>query len=78
MQTAKLTPTKLIQVKMQENTIREIDEIRQEIHAPSLSDTIRRCVGIVRALTRHVDKGDKIIIEGANGDKKQIIITGME
>ncbi len=73
MQTAKL-----IQVKMQDQTIRELNEVQQKIHAPSVSDTVRRSVGIVHALTRHVEKGDRIIIETKDGEKREIIITGME
>ena len=69
---------KLVQIKMRDDTIREIDEVQKKIHAPSMSDTVRRSVGIVYALTKHVEDGDKIIIESKNGDKKQIIITGME
>lgn len=70
--------TKLVQIKMRDDTIREIDEVQKKINAPSISDTVRRSVGIVYALTKHVAEGDKIIIESKNGEKKEIIITGME
>lgn len=71
------TNTKLIQIKVQEDTLREISDVQEKIHSPSVSDTVRRSIGIVHALTKYSDKGDKIIIEGKNGERRQIIITGM-
>lgn len=70
--------TKLIQIKVRDDTIREISEVQQKIHSPSVSDTVRRSVSIVRALTKYAEEGDKIIIETKNGEKIQLIITGME
>ena len=70
--------TKLIQIKVREDTLREINEVQEKIHSPSVSDTVRRSVGIVYALTKYAEEGDKIIIETKNGEKRQLIITGME
>lgn len=70
--------TKLVQVKMREDTIKEIDEVQKKIQAPSMSDAVRRSIGIAYALTKYVEDGDKIIIETKDGEKKQLIITGME
>lgn len=70
--------SKLLQVKVLDNTVDEINELQKKIHAPSISDTVRRSIEITSALARSVEKGDKIIIEAKNGDKKQIIITGMK
>ena len=52
--------------------------IIQSVCFPSISDTVRRSVGIVHALTKYAEEGDKIIIETKNGEKRQLIITGME
>lgn len=69
--------TKLIQIKVRENTLREIDEVTAKIHSPSMSDTIRHSVNIVYSLTKQVEEGDMIVIDGRDGIRRQLIITGM-
>lgn len=70
--------TKLIQIKVRDDTLREINEVQEKINSPSVSDTVRRSIGIVHALTKYAEEGDKIIIETRDGEKRQLIITGME
>jgi hypothetical protein len=70
--------SKTLQVRALDNTLRELDDIQKRIHAPSMSDTIRRSVEITNALTKSVAQGDKIIIQNKDGGQKEIIITGMK
>lgn len=70
--------SKLVQVKMLDNTLNELDDLQQRTHALSRSDAVRKSIEIVSALAKSVEKGDKIIIESKNGTQKQIIITGMK
>lgn len=69
--------SKLLQVKVLDETLEELGDLQKKIHAPSMSDTVRRSIEITSALTRSVEKGDKIIIQSKDGSEKQIIITGM-
>lgn len=70
--------SKILQVKVLDNTLQELDYLQKKIHAPSMSDTVRRSIEITSALARSVEKGDKIIIQSKDGAQKQIIITGMK
>lgn len=68
---------KLIQVRMREATIAQADRLKENLHAPSRSDAIRRAIELSDVLTVAVKHGDKIVIEGKSG-KKQVIIPGLE
>ena len=67
----------IIQVRMNDNTINQVDRLKDRVHAPSRSDAIRRAVEISDLLLGVVEKGDKIMIEGRGGKKQQILITGV-
>lgn len=69
--------TETVQVRMQENTIRQVDSLQKKVHAPSRSDAIRRAVEISSVLVNAVEHGDMVIIESKNGKQKQILITGL-
>lgn len=78
MQSISSNDPKLIQIKLRDDTMREIEEVQRKIRAPSVSDTVRRSVGIAYALTNYAERGAKIIIETKDGEKRQITITGMD
>jgi metal-responsive CopG/Arc/MetJ family transcriptional regulator len=69
--------TTTVPVRMKENTIRQIDQLQTKVHAPSRSDAIRRAIEISDVIVNAIKEGDKIIIEGKNGKKRQILITGL-
>lgn len=69
--------TTVVQVRMKDNTIAQVDKIQASVHAPSRSDAIRRAVELSEILVNAVMHGDKVIIEGKNGKQRQIIISGL-
>jgi hypothetical protein len=72
------TDTKLLQIKVKNNTLNDIDTLQKSFHASGRSDTVRRSIDIASALASAVKKGDKIIVESKDGERKQIIITGLK
>lgn len=69
--------TTTVQVRMNQNTIEQVDKLQEKVHAPSRSDAVRRAVEISDMLVNAVEHGDKIIIEGKNGKQRQILISGL-
>lgn len=67
----------VVQVRMKENTIKQVDKLQKTVHAPSRSDAIRRAVEISDVLVNAVSHGDKIIIESKDGKQRQILISGL-
>lgn len=66
-----------IQVRMKENTIAQVDNLKNLVHAPSRSDAIRRAVEISDTLVNAAKQGDKVVIESKNGKKYQLLISGL-
>jgi hypothetical protein len=67
----------VIQVRVKQNTIDQIEKLQDRVNAPSRSDAIRRAVEISDMLVNAVDHGDKLIIESKNGKQRQILISGL-
>lgn len=67
-----------INVRMFEDTLRQVDSLQARVHAPSRSDTIRRAVEISDLLVKAVEHGDTIIIKSKNGRQREILIAGLE
>lgn len=67
----------VVQVRMNEHTIEQVDKLQEKVHAPSRSDAVRRAVEISDILLNAVEKGDKVIIEGKNGRQRQLLIVGL-
>ncbi len=57
----------IIQVRMKDNTISQVDKLQKSVHAPSRSDAIRRAIEISDVLVNAVEQGDKVIIESRDG-----------
>jgi metal-responsive CopG/Arc/MetJ family transcriptional regulator len=69
--------TSVVQVRMKENTIEQVDKLQKIVHAPSRSDAIRRAVEISDVLVNAVSHGDKVIIESKDGKQRQVLIAGL-
>jgi len=69
--------TDIVQVRMKENTISQIDKLQKLVHSSSRSDAIRRAVEISDILVNAASQGDRIIIEGKDGKQRQLLITGL-
>ena len=66
----------VLNIRVQDETLKQTDRLQKAFNAPSKSDVIRRAIGLSDALTTAVQRGDKIIIEG-HGERREIIIPGV-
>lgn len=66
----------VLNIRVQDETLKQTDRLQKAFNAPSKSDVIRRAIGLSDALTAAVQRGDKIIIEG-HGERREIIIPGV-
>ena len=73
-----IADSQLVQVRMKNHTLEQIDRFKAIVRCSGRSEALRRAVGITELLVNAVSKGERIIIESPNGKQRQIIITGME
>ena len=67
----------LVQIRMKENTLAQIDNVQNRVHALSRSEAVRKAIELTDVITKALTQGDKIIIEGHNGKRMQVLIPGM-
>lgn len=67
-----------VQVRMKEETLKQVERIQNLMYMPSRSDLVRRSIGIMDILVDAIEKGNKIIIEDKKGNQRQILITGLK
>ncbi len=67
----------VIQVRMKENTIEQLEKFQNIVKAPSKSDAVRRSIEITDLLVNSIGKGERIIIESSNGKQRQVLISGL-
>ncbi len=63
--------------KMRNDTLSQLDYIKNAVKAPSRSDAIRRTIDITNNLINAITQGNRILIESHDGSKKQLSISGM-
>ena len=68
----------IVPIRMRENTINQVDKLKNCVKAPSRSDAIRRAVEIADTLISAVISGDRILIEDKKGKQIQILIAGLK
>jgi hypothetical protein len=64
-------------IRMFSRTIDCVERLREIIHSPSFSDTVKSSIEVFDMLINSVEKGDKILIEDKNGKQRQILIYGV-
>jgi hypothetical protein len=67
----------LVQVRMKDSTLSQIEGLQNRVHAPSRSDVVRRAIELTDVITKALEHGDKVIIEGKKGKKVQILVPGV-
>jgi len=72
-----MTDTEVIQVRMKQNTIEQLDHMKKLVNAPSRSDAVRRAVVLGNMLINSIVSGERIIIESKDGKQRQIVIHGL-
>lgn len=68
---------KLVQVKMSEDTLKQISEVKQRIQADTVTGTIKSSIAIANMVTEAMSKGSNVIIEDKNGNKHRIVMPGI-
>lgn len=69
--------TKVLQVRVRDKTLNQVDRLMSIVQAPSRSDAVRRAMDITDTLLSAILKGETIIIETPSGKQRQILITGL-
>lgn len=69
--------TSLLQIRVKEHTLEQIDRLKNIVNSPSRSDAIRRFVDISERLINESLKGGSIILEDKKGNQKKILINGI-
>lgn len=64
-------------VRMKKHTVDQIEVLKEQIHAASFSDMIRRAVDISDMVIGAIKKGGRIIVEDKKGKQSQILISGI-
>ena len=72
-----MTSEKFVQVRMREQTLSQVDHLKENLHAPSRSDAIRRAVELGDAMANIIKNGHKIIIEYNDGRETRVSIPGV-
>lgn len=68
--------TKLVQIKMSDETLNQIDHVKDRINAETKTGAIRSSIAIADMVTEAMSKGSNVIIEEPNGNKYRITIPG--
>ncbi len=67
----------VVQVRMRDETLGQLDRFMTIVKSPSRSDAVRRSLGITDLISSEVIKGSRLILEKKNGKQTQILITGL-
>ncbi len=68
---------KLVQVKMSEDTLKEIGRVKERIHAETVTGTIKSSIAIAGMVTKAISEGSNVIIEEKDGSKYRIALPGI-
>lgn len=67
----------VLQVRVRDKTLNQVDRLKAMVQAPSRSDAVRRAMEIADTLVNAILKGERIIIETQSGKQRQIMIAGL-
>lgn len=67
----------VLQVRVRDKTLNQVDRLKAMVQAPSRSDAVRRAMDIADTLVNAIVKGERIIIESQSGKQRQIMISGL-
>jgi hypothetical protein len=67
----------VLQVRVRDKTLNQVDRLKAMVQAPSRSDAVRRAMDITDTLVNAILKGERIIIETQSGKQRQIMIAGL-
>jgi metal-responsive CopG/Arc/MetJ family transcriptional regulator len=61
-----------VQLDFSEEALHELNDLQKKLHASSRAEVVRNALGVLRWVTNHLNAGDKIIVEKANGTKSDV------
>jgi hypothetical protein len=68
---------KLVQVKMSEDTLNQIEDVKNRLHADTVTGTIKSSIAIADMVTKAMSLGDNVIIQKPNGEKYIMTMPGI-
>lgn len=71
-------PYKLVQVNMNNETLEKLHDMKEKMHADTITNTIKSSVDIADIVTTALSKGKNVVIEEKNGDKYRILVPGIK
>jgi len=69
--------TELLQIRVKEETLKQIDRLQVLTKAASRSDAVRRSFDITEMIINEIIKGGSVILADSKGKKRQVLITGL-
>lgn len=66
----------ILQVRMLDKTVKDLQELKENIGAQSFAEAVKRAIEISNTLAKYARQGNKIIIESKRGRAKQLTIHG--
>ncbi|ODN41106.1 ribbon-helix-helix protein, CopG family [Piscirickettsia litoralis] len=67
-----------VSVRMQESTLGHLEELKDTLEVNSQAEVIRRSVALMKLLADRIkDDGMHIVLEDDKGNKKELLISGL-
>lgn len=70
---AKNIPTSRLTLEMAEVVRKQLEHLRDQTHADSLAEVIRRALAVYDLLRKATAEGGKVILETPSGDRELVI-----
>lgn len=68
--------TYALNIKIQDKTLKQTDNLLNQFKSPSRSDVIRRSIELSSLIVKSISQGDKIFIHGKSG-RREISLPGL-
>ena len=72
---ARTSPTSRLTLEMPEPVRKQMEHLKDQTHAQSLTEVIRRAIAVYDLLRTATADGNKIILENADGRQRELAIT---
>lgn len=67
----------MVEVRMRDDTLLQVDQLQNRVHAPSRSDALRRAVELTDVVTKAIQHGARVIIEEKDGRQVEVNVPGI-
>ena len=66
--------TKLVQMRLEENTIAKAEKLQNILHVNSKADVVRLAIEITAIIAEAINTGSKILIEDGKGGTHRLVV----